>query len=141
MRISEAKFTVLLSLPGMLLSAYWAHVPCPYQPSHSLELCSTCPFFTICIPHATVPAALGNTELSPCEPVSHDTARCCRRLGVPLPLLPEVSNFRPRVYLKGSLVIALVRVCVCPSVRLSVFKFLRDCSLVFSSFLHGVRAP
>ena len=28
-----------------------------------------------------------------------------------------------------------------PSVRLSVFKYLRDCSLVFSNFLHEVRAP
>ena len=35
--------------------------------------------------------------------------------------------------------------CVCPSVRpsvrVSVFKYLRDRSLVFSSFLHEVRAP
>ena len=29
---------------------------------------------------------------------------------------------------------------VCPSVRVSVFKYLRDCSLIFSSFLHEVRA-
>ena len=49
--------------------------------------------------------------------------------------------FGPRVYPKGSLVIALVRVCVCVCVRVSVFKYLRDCSLVFSSFLHEVRAP
>ena len=45
--------------------------------------------------------------------------------------------FGPRVYPKGSLVIALFRPCV----RVSVFKYLRDCSLVFSSFLHEVRAP
>ena len=38
------------------------------------------------------------------------------------------SNFGPQVLPKGSLVIALVRVCP------SVFKYLRDCSLVFSSF-------
>ena len=47
------------------------------------------------------------------------------------------SYFGPRVYPKGSLVIALVRVFVC----VSVFKYLRDCSLFFSSFLHEVRAP
>ena len=29
----------------------------------------------------------------------------------------------------------------CRCVRVSVFKYLRDCSLVFSSFLHEVRAP
>ena len=47
--------------------------------------------------------------------------------------------FGPRVYPKGSLVIALVRVsaCVCQS----VFKYLRDRLLVFSNFLHEVRAP
>ena len=33
-----------------------------------------------------------------------------------------------------------VCVCVCVCVRLSVFKYLRDCLLVFSSFLHEVRA-
>ena len=38
--------------------------------------------------------------------------------------------FGPRVYPKRSFVIALVRVYVC----LSVFKYLRDHSLVFSSF-------
>ena len=42
--------------------------------------------------------------------------------------------FGPRVYRRGSLVIALVR-------GLSVFKYLRDRSLVFSNFLHEVRAP
>ena len=44
-------------------------------------------------------------------------------------------NFRPRVYLMGSIVIALVRLSVC----LSVFKYLRDRSLVFSETLHEVR--
>ena len=32
----------------------------------------------------------------------------------------ETSYFGPRVYPKGSLVIAFVRVCVCPCVRVSV---------------------
>ena len=77
----------------VLLSAYWAHVPCPYQHSHSLELCSTCPLFTIRFPRATVPASLGKTGPSPCEPVSRDAARYCRRLGVPLPPLLEVRHF------------------------------------------------
>ena len=46
------------------------------------------------------------------------------------------SYFGPRVYPKGSLVVALsAHVCV------SVFEYLRGCSLVFSSFLHEVRAP
>ena len=40
--------------------------------------------------------------------------------------------FGPRVYAKGSLVIGLVRVCVC--VGMSVFRYLRDRSLVFSDF-------
>ena len=45
--------------------------------------------------------------------------------------------FGPRFYPKGSLVIALVRLCVCPS----EFKYLRDSSLVFSNSLHEARAP
>ena len=50
--------------------------------------------------------------------------------------------FGPRVYPKGSLVItSVVRVSVRLCVRPSVFKYLRDRSLVFSSFLHKVRAP
>ena len=48
-------------------------------------------------------------------------------------------NFGPRVYPKGSLVIALV--CVSVRVCVSVFKYLRDRSLVFSNFLHEVRVP
>ena len=51
----------------------------------------------------------------------------------------EGNYFGPWVYPRGSLVIALVRG---PSVRgPSVFKYLRDRSLVFSNFLHEVRAP
>ena len=46
-----------------------------------------------------------------------------------------LSYFGPRVYPLGSIVIALVR----PSVRPSVFKYLRDRSLVFSETLHEVR--
>ena len=46
----------------------------------------------------------------------------------------RITIFGPRVYPKGSLVIALVRVCVCPS----VFKYLRDRSLVFSETLQEV---
>ena len=91
MRITS-KFTALFSLPDMFLSAYWAHVPCPYQHSHSIELCPTCPLFTIRFPRATVPASLVKTEPSPCEPVSRDAARYCRRLGVPLPPLLEVRH-------------------------------------------------
>ena len=34
-----------------------------------------------------------------------------------------------------------VRPSVCPSVRVSVFEYLRDRSLVFSNFLLEVRAP
>ena len=49
----------------------------------------------------------------------------------------RLVHFGPRVYPKGSLVIALVRVSVRVCVRLKY----RDCSLVFSSFLHEVRAP
>ena len=46
--------------------------------------------------------------------------------------------FGPQFLPRGSLVIVLVR----PSVGLwSVFKYLRDRSLVFSNFLHEVRAP
>ena len=44
-------------------------------------------------------------------------------------------HFGPRVYPLGSIVITLVR----PSVRLSVFKYLGDRSLVFSETLHEVR--
>ena len=45
-------------------------------------------------------------------------------------------HFGPRVYTRGSLVIALVHPSVVRpwSVRPSVFKYLRDCSLVFSNF-------
>ena len=51
-------------------------------------------------------------------------------------------HFGPRVYTRGSLVIALVRWSVRGlSVCWSVFKYLRDRSLVFSNFLHEVRAP
>ena len=51
--------------------------------------------------------------------------------------------FGPRVYPRGSLVIALVRgPSVGPwSVRWSVRKYLRDRSLIFSNFLHEVRGP
>ena len=52
-------------------------------------------------------------------------------------LIYETAYFGPRVLPRGSLVIALVR----PSVRPSVFKYLRDRLLVFSNFLHEVRAP
>ena len=45
-------------------------------------------------------------------------------------------NFGPRVYPLGSIVIALVRLSVCPSVCPSVFKYLKDRSLVFSKTLH-----
>ena len=53
------------------------------------------------------------------------------------------SNFGPRVYPMGSMVIALVRPSVVHpwSVRPSIFKYLRDRSLFFSNFLHEVRAP
>ena len=51
------------------------------------------------------------------------------------------NHFEPKVYWRGSLVIALVRLSVGssigPSVRWSVFKYLR----VFSHILHEVRAP
>ena len=56
-------------------------------------------------------------------------------------IIPWQKYFGPRVYPKGSLVIALVRLCVCVCVRPSVFKNLRDRSLFFSNFLHEVRAP
>ena len=49
----------------------------------------------------------------------------------------DFSNFGPWVYPRGSLVIALVRRSVGPS----VFKYLRDRSLVSSNFLHEVSAP
>ena len=49
-----------------------------------------------------------------------------------------ISYFGPQVYPRGSLVITLV--CG-PSVRWSLFKYLRDRSLFFSNFLHEVRAP
>ena len=42
------------------------------------------------------------------------------------------------IYFRGSLVMALVRSLVRGR---SVFKYLRDRSLVFSNFLHEVRAP
>ena len=48
------------------------------------------------------------------------------------------SNFGPWVYPLGSLVIALVRPSVRVCVRVSVFKYLRDRSLVFSETLHEV---
>ena len=56
---------------------------------------------------------------------------------------PHFSHFGPRVYPRGSLVIALVRPSVRPwsVVRPSVFKYLRDCSKDFSNFLHEVSAP
>ena len=58
--------------------------------------------------------------------------------GLTNSLFPQKIHFGPRVYPKGSLVItSMVR----PSVCVFVFKYLRDCSLVFSSFLHEVRAP
>ena len=47
--------------------------------------------------------------------------------------IEDLTNYR--VYPTGSIVIALVRVLVCPS----VFKYLRDGSLVFSEILHEVR--
>ena len=62
---------------------------------------------------------------------------CLNRLICSGCILYLSCNFGPQVYLKGSLVIALVRRCVCPS----VYKYLRDRSLVISSFLHEVRAP
>ena len=46
------------------------------------------------------------------------------------------NDFGPRVYPLGPLVIALVRPCVLP---VSVFKYLRDRSLVFSETFHEVR--
>ena len=46
-------------------------------------------------------------------------------------------NFRPWVYQRGSLVIALVRRSVSPYVRQSVFKYVRDCPLVFSNLKPG----
>ena len=48
-----------------------------------------------------------------------------------------ITNFtllRPRVLPRGSLVIALVRVSICPS----VFEYLEDHSLFFSEILHEV---
>ena len=48
---------------------------------------------------------------------------------------PCIRHFGPRVYPLGSIVIALVRL----SVRLSVFKYLWDRSLVFSEILHEER--
>ena len=50
-----------------------------------------------------------------------------------------IRYFGPQVYPLGSIVIALVRLSVRPSVRLSVFKYLRDRSLVFFETLHEVR--
>ena len=47
-------------------------------------------------------------------------------------------HFGPRVYPLGSLVIALVRVSVRVCVCVSVFKYLRNRSLVFSETLHEV---
>ena len=48
-------------------------------------------------------------------------------------------DFGPQVYPLGSIVIALVRLSVSLSVCLSVLKFLRDRSLVFSETLHEFR--
>ena len=50
----------------------------------------------------------------------------------------KLCIFGPRVYPLGSLVIALVRVSVRVCVCVSVFKYLRDRSLVFSEILHEV---
>ena len=53
-------------------------------------------------------------------------------------VLDDSTYFGPRVLPRMYLVIALV----CPwSVRWSVFKYLRDRSLVFPNFVHEVRAP
>ena len=51
--------------------------------------------------------------------------------------LDECSLFWTRLYPLGSIVIALVR----PSICLSIFKYLRDHSLLFSETLHGIRGP
>ena len=52
------------------------------------------------------------------------------------------TYFGPRVYPRGSYVITHVRPwSVSPSVRPSVFKYLRDRSKDFSKFLHEVSAP
>ena len=54
----------------------------------------------------------------------------------------KVSLFGPRVYPRGSLVIALVRWSMVRwSVSWSVFKYLRDRSKDFSNFLREVSAP
>ena len=45
----------------------------------------------------------------------------------------------PKIYLTGSYVITFVCLSVRPSVHLSIFIYLRDCSLVFSEILHEVR--
>ena len=50
-------------------------------------------------------------------------------------------HFEPRVYPRESYVITQVRPSVGPSVRPSVFKYLRDRSKDFSNFLHEVSAP
>ena len=53
-------------------------------------------------------------------------------------VLDDSTYFGPRVLPRMYLVIALV----CPwSVRWSVFKYLRDRSLVFPNFVHEVREP
>ena len=106
-------------------------------------------------------SALANTVVT-----SRTSSHSSKRDFFPFPLTPKVSSqlliewkngtaknftgpkvediscigrhFGPRVYLKGSLVITLVvSVCVC----LSVFKYLRDRSLVFSNVLREVRVP
>ena len=54
----------------------------------------------------------------------------------PIGFILKFMYFGPWAYLMGSTVIALVS----PLVRLSVFKYLGNCSLVFSNFLHEVSA-
>ena len=65
----------------------------------------------------------------------------CHHSQLDMLVLEQFIHIGPGVYPKGSLVIALVRPSVCPCVGVSIFKYPRDRSLVFSSFLHEVRAP
>ena len=51
------------------------------------------------------------------------------------------SNFGPRVYPMGFIVITLVSPLVCLSVHPSVFEYLGDHTLFFFNFLHEVREP
>ena len=56
-------------------------------------------------------------------------------------ILDDLTHFGPGVLPRGSLVIALVRPWSVHGPWSVRFKYLRDRSLVFSNFLHEVRAP